>query len=170
MTRFILRFNKSVGTLFFCIASISYTTVQHFSTGIMVYNVIVCHYDGKISFTARRITMGENLRTIQLHFYVNEQEYEKIKEGKASAHIRGLSTYLRRMAIHGHIIHVDMSEIQKLTSLLGICSNNLNQYARKAHQTDSIFQADIEDLRERLNEIRIEVGKIMEVYLKVLSM
>ena len=114
--------------------------------------------------------MGESLRTIQLHFYVNEREYEKIKEGKTSAHIRGLSTYLRRMAIYGHIIHVDMSEIQKLTSLLGICSNNLNQYARKAHQTDSVYQADIEDLRERLNEIRIEVGKIMEVYLKVLSM
>ena len=114
--------------------------------------------------------MGENLRTIQLHFYVNEQEYEKIKEGKASAHIRGLSTYLRRMAIHGHIIHVDMSEIQKLTSLLGICSNNLNQYARKAHQTDSIFQADIDDLRERMNEIRVEIGKLMDIYSKIFSM
>ena len=114
--------------------------------------------------------MGEDLRTIQLHFYVNEQEYEKIKEGKASAHIRGLSTYLRRMAIHGHIIHVDMSEIQKMTSLLGICSNNLNQYARKAHQTDSIYQTDIEDLRERLNEIRVEIGKLIEIYSKIFSM
>ncbi len=114
--------------------------------------------------------MGENLRTIQLHFYVNEQEYEKIKESKTSAHIRGLSTYLRRMAIYGYIIRVDMSEIQKLTSLLGICSNNLNQYARKAHETDSIYIADIEDVRERLNEIREEVGKIIEAYSKVLSL
>ena len=114
--------------------------------------------------------MGENLRTIQLHFFVNEQEYKKIKEGKASAHIRGLSTYLRRMAINGYIIHVDMSEIQKLTSLLGICSNNLNQYARKAHQTDSIYQADIEDLRERLNDIRVEIGKLMDIYSKIFSM
>ena len=114
--------------------------------------------------------MGENLRTIQLHFYVNEQEYEKIKEGKASAHIRGLSTYLRRMAIYGHIIRVDMSEIQKLTSLLGICSNNLNQYARKAHETNSAYIADIEDLRERLNDIRVEIGKLMDIYSKIFSM
>ncbi|MBQ9679949.1 MAG: plasmid mobilization relaxosome protein MobC [Ruminococcus sp.] len=114
--------------------------------------------------------MNKENRTIQLHFYVNEQEYEKIKEGKASAHIRGLSTYLRRMAIYGHIIHVDMSEIQKLTSLLGICSNNLNQYARKAHQTDSIYQTDIEDIRERLNEIRVEIGKLMDIYSKIFSL
>lgn len=114
--------------------------------------------------------MGENLRTIQLHFYVNEQEYEKIKEGKASAHIKGLSTYLRRMAINGYIIHVDMSEIQKLTSLLGICSNNLNQYARKAHETNSTYIADIEDLRERLAEIREQVGTILNGFSKILEM
>lgn len=114
--------------------------------------------------------MGENLRTIQLHFYVNEQEYEKIKQGKASAHIRGLSTYLRRMAIYGYIIHVDMGEIQKLTSLLGICSYNLNQYARKANETDCIYQADIEDLRERMTEIREQVGIILEGFSKILEM
>lgn len=114
--------------------------------------------------------MGENLRTIQLHFYVNEQEYEKIKQGRTSAHIRGLSTYLRRMAIYGYIIHVDMNEIQKLTSLLGICSNNLNQYARKANETDCIYQADIEDLRERQTEIREEVGIILEGFSKILEM
>ena len=72
----------------------------------------------------------------KLHFYESELEYEIIKEAKASAHIRGLSTYLRSMAINGYIIQVDISEIQKLTSLLGICSNNLNQYARKANETD----------------------------------
>ena len=114
--------------------------------------------------------MGKNTRTIQLHFYVNEQEYEKIKEGKASAHIRGLSTYLRRMAINGYIIQVDMSEIQKLTSLLGICSNNLNQYARKANETDCMYQDDIEDLRERLTEIREQVGIILEGFSKILEM
>ena len=136
----------------------------------MLYNVIICQYDGNFNFPARRIIMGENLRTIQLHFYVNEQEYEKIKEGKASAHIKGLSTYLRRMAIYGYIIHVDMKDIQKLTSLLGICSNNLNQYARKANETDCIYQADIEDLKERLAEIREQVGTILNGFSKILEM
>lgn len=114
--------------------------------------------------------MEKENRTIQLHFYVNEQEYEKIKQGRTSAHIRGLSTYLRRMAIYGYIIYVDMGEIQKLTSLLGICSNNLNQYARKANETECIYQADIEDLRERMTEIREEVGIILEGFSKILEM
>ena len=109
-------------------------------------------------------------RKNMLHMYVSDQEEKQIHDRMTETGFASLSAYLRSMALDGYIIHVDMSEIQKLTSLLSICSNNLNQYARKAHETHSAYIADIEDLRERLNEIRVEVGKIMEVYSKVLSM
>ena len=114
--------------------------------------------------------MEKENRTIQLHFYVTEREYERIKKGMISSHVRGLSNFLRRMAVNGQIIHVDLSEIQQLTGLLSVCSNNLNQYARKANETDCIYQADIEDLRERLTEIREEVGKIVKGFSKILEM
>ena len=112
--------------------------------------------------------MDREHHRIQLHFFVTEPEYETIKQCMVAAHITSLSAYLRKMAISGYIIHVDMSEIQKLTSLLGICSNNLNQYARKAHETDSIFQADIDDLSERLNKVREQVEQILEGFKKAL--
>ncbi len=51
--------------------------------------------------------------------------------------------------------------IKKMISLLGRCSNNLNQYARKANQTGSIYWADIQDLKERLNEIYDMAEKIL---------
>ena len=63
-----MRFNKFVGTKYSYIVFFTYTTVQHFSTAIMVYNVIVCHYDGKFTFTSGRLIMGENTRTIQTPF------------------------------------------------------------------------------------------------------
>ena len=81
--------------------------------------------------------------------------------------IVSVSAFLRRMAIDGYIIHVDMSDIRALTKLLGICSKNLNQYVRRANETGSIYETDIEDLRERLQEIQADVKAILKEYEKI---
>ncbi len=67
---------------------------------------------------------------MQLHFVVSEPEAELIKERMAELGITNLSAYLRKMAVDGYIVHLDMSEIREMTRLLRICSNNLNQYAK----------------------------------------
>ena len=82
-------------------------------------------------------------------------------EWKQMFEIRNYSSYLRKMALDGYCIQLDIPEIKKMISLLGRCSNNLNQYARKANQTGSIYWADIQNLKERLNEIYDMAEKIL---------
>ena len=74
--------------------------------------------------------MDENKRAIQLHFYVTEKENETIKERMKESGIINLSHYLRKMAISGNIIHLDMTDIKNVSMLLNSCSNNLNQFVR----------------------------------------
>ena len=136
----------------------------------MLYNVIVCHYDGIITFTSGRIIMDENKRAIQLHFYVTEKENETIKERMKENGIINLSHYLRKMAISGNIIHLDMTDINNVSRLLNSCSNNLNQYVTLAHETGSIYTTDIEDLNERLTEINQQFRIILKGFVKHLSM
>ena len=97
--------------------------------------------------------MRKELRSVQLHFVVSEPEAELIKERMAEIGITNLSAYLRKMAVDGYIVHLDMSEIQEMTRLLRICSNNLNQYAKRAHERGNVYAADIDDLRTRLDEL-----------------
>ena len=97
--------------------------------------------------------MKKEGRNVQFHFYVSEQEAAAIQERMEQIGVANLSAYLRKMAVDGYIIHLDMSEVQELVRLLRICSNNLNQYARRANKTGSIYEADIEDLQKRLDEI-----------------
>jgi len=66
------------------------------------------------------------------------------------------------MAIDGFFIRLDLSEIQTLTTLLRRCSNNLNQYAKRANEIGSIYAADIEDLRVRLDVVWTAVHGILE--------
>ena len=67
----------------------------------------------------------------------------------AQAGITNTSAFIRKMAIDGYVINLDLSEVRELTRLLRICSNNLNQYARK--ETGSIYGADIADLQSRMD-------------------
>ena len=97
--------------------------------------------------------MSQKKRNVQLHFHVSEQELNLIKEHMKLIGVKNLSAYLRKMAVDGYIIHLDMSEIKELIRLLRICSNNLNQYAKRANETGSIYGDDIENIKERLEEI-----------------
>ena len=93
---------------------------------------------------------GRSKKSIRVEFVISEQEAALIKERMAELGITNLSAYLRKMAVDGYIIHLDMSDIQEMIRLLRICSNNLNQYARRANETGSIYAADVDDLRTRL--------------------
>lgn len=92
-------------------------------------------------------------RNVQLHLWVTEDEAALIRDRMNRMGITGLSAYMRKMAIDGFFINIDLSNVQELVSLLRRCSNNLNQYAKVANGTGSIYGADIEDLRVRLNEV-----------------
>ena len=94
---------------------------------------------------------GKTLRPIQ--FYFDEKEWELIQEKMAQMQIRNMSAYLRKMALDGYCVHLDLKGFREMTTLLKRCSNNLNQYARKANQSGSVYAKDIEDLRNLMKEI-----------------
>lgn len=92
-------------------------------------------------------------RDVQLHILASEKEVSLIKERMNLIGVSNLSAYLRKVAIDGYIINLDLKEVRELIRLLRICSNNLNQYTRKANETGSVNAADIEDLRLRLDKV-----------------
>ena len=56
------------------------------------------------------------------------------------------------------VLHLDLKELQRMAYLLQMCSNNLNQYAKAANENGRVYAADMEDLRQRLDEL-IDIGK-----------
>lgn len=100
-------------------------------------------------------------RNIQMHFRVTTSEAERIHNKMNEIGIRSLGAYLRKMALDGYCINLNLQDVKALVSLLRICSNNLNQYAKRANENGSIYKADIKDLQECLEEIWIEMKKIL---------
>ena len=75
--------------------------------------------------------------------------------------IRNRNAYLRKMALDGYCIKLDLQDVKELVSLLRRCSNNLNQYAKRANETGNIYAADVNDLHERLDEIWTEMKEVL---------
>ena len=92
-------------------------------------------------------------RTVHFNFFATEEEAALIRERMANVRITNLSGYLRKMAINGYHINLDLSDVRELVSLLRRCSNNLNQYVKRAHETHSIYEADIEDLLQQYSKL-----------------
>lgn len=110
---------------------------------------------------------GQNKKTVRVEFVMSEQDAELVKGRMAELGITNLSAYLRKMAVDGYIIHLDMGDIQEMVRLLRICSNNLNQYAKRANETGSVYAADVEDLRTRLDGLWDSMDKLLRGFANI---
>ena len=97
-------------------------------------------------------------RDQQLHFRVSKPELERIRNKMEASGILSIGSYLRKMALDGYCLHLDLPQLRRMAYLLQMCSNNLNQYAKVANENGQIYTADLEDLRAQLDEL-ISVSK-----------
>ena len=86
-------------------------------------------------------------RPINLHVMVSEEEQALIRERMAEAGIRNMGAYMRKMALNGYVLHVDLSPVRELVSLQRRCSNNLNQVAIQANTYGGIYPEEIKSLQ-----------------------
>ena len=91
---------------------------------------------------------------------LRDGDRDLIKRRMNEAGIRNMSAYIRKMAIDGYVIRLDLKDVKEVSRLMGINSNNLNQYAKKANETGSIYLKDIRVLQEQHEKIWEELRKI----------
>ena len=101
-------------------------------------------------------------RTIPLYFKVSPEEKEIIEKKMAQLGIHNQRAYLRKMAVDGYAVQVDMSDFKALVSLLRNCANNLNQIAKRVNNTGNLYQEDVADLQERYRELWGAISTLLE--------
>jgi len=108
-------------------------------------------------------------RDIHLHVMVTTEELEQIRERMAEAGIRNTGAYVRKMALNGYVLHVDLSPVQELVSLQRRCSNNLNQVAIHANtygvypEEIKALQKDYADLWGPLSDLLKKLSTVVEM-------
>ena len=88
-------------------------------------------------------------REVQLNFRVSPEELALIEQKMAQLGTTNREAYLRKMALDGYVVRLELPELKELVSLMRYSSYNLNQLARRAHETGRIYDADLEDISRR---------------------
>ena len=107
--------------------------------------------------------MAKRTRNVPVLFWVSPQEMELIRQKMAQFGTDNLSAYLRKMAIDGYVLQLDLPELKELVSLLRRSSNNLNQLTRRVHETGRFYDADLEDLRQGYERLWSSCNKLKKI-------
>ena len=88
-------------------------------------------------------------REVQLNFRVSPDELALIEQKMVQLGTKNREAYLRKMALDGYVVRLELPELKELVSLMRYSSNNLNQLTRRVHETGRIYDADLEDITRR---------------------
>ena len=100
-------------------------------------------------------------REVQVNFRVSPQELEMIEQKMAQLGTSNREAYLRKMALDGYVVKLELPELKELVSLMRYSSNNLNQVTRRVHETGRIYDADLEDISQRQEQLWAGVREIL---------
>lgn len=107
------------------------------------------------------MTPYQRKRDIHLHVMVTADEFDTIKQRMAEAGISNTGAYIRKMALNGYVLNVDLSPVRELVSLQRRCTNNLNQVAIHAN-TYGVYPSEITALQKDYSELWGRVSDILE--------
>ncbi len=78
-----------------------------------------------------------------------------------TSNLRG---YLRKMAVDGYIVDLDMECVKELVRLLRSISSNVNQISRRCNETRNLYAQDVEDLRRGYDRVWKEVLVLLQKF------
>ena len=100
-------------------------------------------------------------RRVKLMTRVTEEEYAQIQARMALVGTGNLSALLRKLALDGRIVLLDMDEIKTLVSLLRRTSTNVNQIAKRVNSTIRVYENDLAEIQSRLGEVWLALDDVL---------
>lgn len=111
--------------------------------------------------------MGERYRKTPILFWVTDEEKQQIESRMELVGSSNMSAYLRKMALDGYVINLNISELDETISLLRYSSNNINQIAKRVNATGVIFKNEVDEIQKSQSEIWCMLDKIIAKFSKI---
>ncbi len=105
--------------------------------------------------------MAKREREMQIKFRVTPQERELIERKMAQLGTENMAAYLRKMAIDGYIVKLELPELREMVTLLRRSSGNINQIAKRVNETGRLYGEDMEDILRNQEQLWQAANEIL---------
>ena len=75
------------------------------------------------------------------------EEWQEVERRAADLSMK-TGTYIRQISVNGQITYYNAKNVAPIMNALRIIGNNINQIAKKANETNSIYAEDVEKIRK----------------------
>lgn len=96
---------------------------------------------------------ANRVRKVQLNFRVTEREKQLIEDRMQEIGTTNREAYLRKIAIDGMLVKLEVPELKEIVSLMRRTSNNINQIARRLNENGRIYEVDITDVQNQQEQL-----------------
>ena len=96
---------------------------------------------------------ANRVRKVQLNFRVTEREKQLIEDRMQEIGTTNREAYLRKIAIDGMLVRLQVPELKEIVALMRRTSNNVNQIARRLNETGRIYEVDITDVQNQQEQL-----------------
>ena len=106
-------------------------------------------------------------REVSIKLRLTESELAQIQCRMQEYGTSNMSAFIRKMAIDGYIVKLELPELKEMTRLLASYSNNLNQIAKRVNSMGNIYAADIEEVQHQMDDLWAASEKIIRILSKI---
>ena len=106
--------------------------------------------------------MAKRKRDVPVLFWVSAEELELIHQKMQQYGTENLSAYLRKMALDGYVVKLDLPELKEMLSQLRYMGNNVNQIAKRANEVGVIDEMDIRGVSKRQERMLEQMARLLE--------
>ena len=101
-------------------------------------------------------------RSIHCSFKATEEELNIIHQKMKALGITNQSAFIRAMTLNGYVLKLDLPELHQTVRLMGSMSNNVNQIAKRLHEGGSVYETEIDEIKENQSELQAMLNRILQ--------
>ena len=109
-------------------------------------------------------------RNVPLYVWLSPEEQQAIKDRMEQTGIHNMSAYVRKMALNGYVLQVDLSPVRELVSLQRRCANNLNQAALHVNTYGGLYPNELQTLQKDYADLWVPLSELLEKLAQVVAL
>lgn len=98
---------------------------------------------------------------------MSESELSQIRARMEEFGTTNMSAFIRKMAIDGYIVKLELPELKEMTRLLSSYCNNLNQIAKRVNATGNVYPLDFDEIIQQQNNLWLAAEKIIRTLSRI---
>ena len=106
-------------------------------------------------------------REVTIKIRLSESELSMIRDKMDVYGTDNMSAIIRKMAIDGYVVKLDLPELKEMTRLLSSYSNNLNQIAKRVNADGNFYSTDFDEICQHQENLWNAVEKIIRTLAKL---